>query len=322
MIMNPTRQILAIFLSLAALLNAGDVLASDASKKEARVTQIIRDVELLPSASAVRPAVVDEKVGEGTAVRTGDESRSELTFVDLTITRLGANTIFSFTKAGRKGELEDGSILLCVPKDSGGARVTTPAVTAGITGTTVILEAARSGRSKFTILEGGGRLTLNKYPSESGYIHAGQMYDVPAGAAKLPPPVNVDLNQIMKTSPLITDFPPLPSQRLILEAAHKRPSSNQTVYQGRPAGAPVIGLPAIIPSVRTPWRWGNANNPPDYHGGKPSDHTSNGKPGGHASDGKPIHHTTGGNATGRTSGVTTGKTSKQHSSPTPTPRGY
>ena len=186
--------------------------ASDAPKNEARVTRIIQDVKLLPSKLAARPAAVNDKVREGTSVRTGEDSRSELTFVDLTITRLGANTVFSFNNAGRNVELGSGSILLRVPKHSGGARMRTDAVTVAITGTTVILEAARSGRNKLIVLEGGARLSLNRHPRESAYVRAGQMLDVPAGATKLPSPVDIDPDQIMKTSPLITDFPPLPSQ--------------------------------------------------------------------------------------------------------------
>ena len=96
-------RILSGFLVL--ILIAGNTIAAD-SKKDARVTQIIRDVKLMPSDAAARPAIVNDKVREDTGVRTGGDSRSELTFVDLTITRLGANTIFSFNKAGRNAEVD------------------------------------------------------------------------------------------------------------------------------------------------------------------------------------------------------------------------
>jgi len=241
--MQLTKILQAGCIPAAVLLIAGHVAGSNTPKKEARVTQIIRDVKLLPAESAARSAVVNDKVQEGTAVRTGDESRSELTFVDLTITRLSANTIFSFNKAGRSVQLDSGAMLLRVPKDSGGARMTTSAVTVGITGTTVILESTRAGANKLIILEGGARLTLNKYPSESAYIRAGQMLDVKAGATKLPPPVNVDLNHIMKTSPLIADFPPLPSQDLIIAAAQDQ---NPRVYQSQPVDNQTAGPGPIV----------------------------------------------------------------------------
>ena len=63
--------------------------------KEAKVTQVIQDVRVLPSNAAARPAAVNDNVRQGTAVQTGVQSRSELTFKDQTITRLGEKTIFS-----------------------------------------------------------------------------------------------------------------------------------------------------------------------------------------------------------------------------------
>jgi hypothetical protein len=241
--MNPTHKILTSSIAAALLLISEHVLvAADAAKREGRVTWIIRDVKLLSSKSAARAAVVNDKVREGTGVRTGDDSRSELTFLDLTITRLGANTIFSFTSAGRNVELGSGSVLLSVPKDSGGAHMTTDAVTVGVTGTTLTLETARSGRNKLIVLEGGARLSLNKHPSESAYVRAGQMLDVPPGATKLPPPVDIDLDQFMKTSPLITGFPPLPRQGLIAAAA---PTGGPRVYPGLPVS---VGVAPFVPS--------------------------------------------------------------------------
>src|ERR1051325_302050 len=125
---------LSAALSLMALLLLAHEAAADL-KKEARVTQIIRDVKLTPSDAAARTANVDDKVNENTGVRTGGESRSELTFVDLTITRLGANTIFSFSKAGRNTEIDSGSLLFRVPKNSGGGHITSSGVSVAITGT-------------------------------------------------------------------------------------------------------------------------------------------------------------------------------------------
>jgi hypothetical protein len=111
-----------------------------AASKDARVTQIIREVNLLPANADPRAAALNDQVSEETGVRTGGDSRSELTFPDLTITRLGANTIFTFNKSGRTANVDSGSILLRVPKDSGGGSIRSSAVTVAITGTTVIFE--------------------------------------------------------------------------------------------------------------------------------------------------------------------------------------
>ena len=102
--------------------------------KEAKVTQIIQDVQVLPSNASPRPAAVNDNVRQGTAVQTGVQSRSELTFKDQTITRLGEKTIFSVGEGARTIDLGSGQFLLCVPKKAGGAKVKFGAVTAAITG--------------------------------------------------------------------------------------------------------------------------------------------------------------------------------------------
>src|SRR5581483_297078 len=83
--------------------------------QQARVSQIIEDVRLLEPHGAPRPAVVNDKVTQQMGVRTGVESRAELTFTDLTLTRLGANTIFSFKQGARELDLTSGAVLLQVP---------------------------------------------------------------------------------------------------------------------------------------------------------------------------------------------------------------
>ena len=69
--------------------------------KEARVTQVVKDVKVVAAQAAPRPATLSDTIRGDTAVRTGVESRAELTFSDLTIARLGANTIFSFNEGTR-----------------------------------------------------------------------------------------------------------------------------------------------------------------------------------------------------------------------------
>ena len=146
--MNITHKLLV---SLATALAFIPLPAGAAAQKEPRVTQVIREVNLLPSDKDSRPAEVNDRVPEDTAVRTGDKSRSELTFADLTISRLGANTIYSYARGGRNIDLGGGSVLLRVPKDSGGASVRSSAVSVAVTGTTLILESSRGGRSKLLV---------------------------------------------------------------------------------------------------------------------------------------------------------------------------
>jgi hypothetical protein len=88
--------------------------------KEAKVTQVIQDVRVLPSNASPRPAAVNDNVRQGTAVQTGVQSRSELTFKDQTITRLGEKIIFSVGEAPRTVDLGSGQFLLYAPKKTGG----------------------------------------------------------------------------------------------------------------------------------------------------------------------------------------------------------
>ena len=233
---------------------------SAAAKSDARVTQIVRDVKVLPEEAEARPAAINDRVGEGEAVRTGDASRSELTFADLTISRLGANTIYSFNKAGHDVQLTNGSLLLRVPKGSGGGNIRTDPVTVAVTGTTLIFEHARGGRSKLIVLEGGARLALTKVRGQSRDLRAGQMLEVPPGATTLGMPVDINLDEVMKTHPLITNFRALPSRDLIAQAARDQ-AADEPIYQGQPVGGqprgPSIGIGiggggGFFPGTRNP----------------------------------------------------------------------
>jgi hypothetical protein len=235
---------------LFAVVTAAAIVASWAQSptpgSEGKVTAIFHDVQLLPEQAAPKPAAIDDKVDDGTGLRTGDDSRSELTFADLTITRLGSNTIFSFNKAGRSIRLDSGSILVYARKNSGGAQITSKAVSVAITGTTVIFESSAENYDQLTVLEGDARFSLNDYPDQSTEVRGGQLVHVRAGAKKLPKPGHVDLRRILNTNPLITNFPPLPSLDLILAVQNlNRTAIRQPLTSGPPAqtGAPLNAVP-------------------------------------------------------------------------------
>ncbi len=236
------RACLLLFLALPTVLLAAG--------KEARVTRIVREVNLLPNESKPQPAKLDAVVDETTAVRTGERSKSELTFRDLTLTRLGENTIYTHSRGGRSVELESGSILLRVPKNTGGASVRGNAVSVAVTGTTLILESSRGGRSRLIVLEGNARLSLRKVPAQTRDLRGGQMLEVPAGATTLGQPVKIDLDQLMQTHPLIVGFAPLPSRDLIAEAAHNEPVYQGTQVSGGGVGPILSGLGGLgLPSI-------------------------------------------------------------------------
>src|SRR5207253_4527109 len=198
------------------------VSVSAAQLKEARVTQVVKDVKLLPTGAAAQAASVSDEVREGTAVRTGVDSRSELKFSDQTLARLGANTLFSFAEGTRNLNLQDGAMLLRVPKGAGGAKISSSAVTAAITGTTVMVETHaltkknKNSYYKFIGLEGTARLYLPGHLGESTLVKAGQMIIMRPDSKTIPEPVDVDIGKITQSSLLVTGFPtPIGSENLI-----------------------------------------------------------------------------------------------------------
>lgn len=229
-----------------------------AEKKGARVTQVIRDVRLLASHAAPRPAMLNDNVSEGTAVRTGNDSRVELTFSDQTLARLGANTIFSIGAENEAYDLGSGVVLMHVPKNSGPARINTSVATAAVTGFTAIYEFHTQSWNKFLILEGHGAISLKHYPGQTRQMHAGQIITFRPDATTLPEPQDFDICKLTEKSLLITQFPRLPSWNLILEECQKQqtslpssnfidPTSQDTIDQNinaRPSPPPPQGSPS------------------------------------------------------------------------------
>src|SRR5438270_5753092 len=127
-----------------------------ADKKKAPVTEVIHDVRLLTAQTAGRTATVNDTVREGTAVRTGTDSRAELTFTDQTLTRLGANTVFSFGGAARTYDLGSGAILMSAPKETGTVKITTAVATCAVSGFTMISEYHGNTWNKVLLFNGDG----------------------------------------------------------------------------------------------------------------------------------------------------------------------
>jgi FecR protein len=202
-----------LFFSFLLLQPAGAALNS------ARVTQVIHDVKLVPSSATPRPAAINDDVREGTAVRTGQDSRTELTFTDKTLTRLGANSIFSFNVGAGTFDLGQGSILMQVPPNGSSVKVKTAAVTAAITGGTAIFGTGPP--TKFMVLEGTGTFYPTGHPDEAMTLHGGEMVTfTPDGHMIGPTPFNV--KTVLGTSELILPFPDLANLPLIWDVIREQ----------------------------------------------------------------------------------------------------
>jgi ferric-dicitrate binding protein FerR (iron transport regulator) len=223
--------------------------ASAANLNQATVTRVVRSVEVIPAGAAPKPAALGEIVSGNSDIRTGEESRAQLTFPDRTLARLGENTVFSFDRGTRALDLESGAILLQVPKDAGGATIRSAPVTATITGTTVMMEYSpgNPGTVKFICLEGTARLALAGRLGESVLISPGQMISVAANARSLPDPSVVDVRRLLRTSRLVRDGE-LEAMGMILETAQTQQQMLRSGELGdsRVASTPDPANPAMV----------------------------------------------------------------------------
>jgi hypothetical protein len=177
-----------------------------AEQKQARVTQVVHDVRLLAAQANARPATMNDTVREGTAVRTGTDSRAELTFTDQTLTRLGANTVFSFGGAARTYNLGSGAILMSAPKETGTVKITTAVATSAVSGFTMISEYHSNTWNKVLMLNGDGYVSLRRNPGDKRYMHSSEILIFRPDATVLPQPQQFDICKVINDGRLVTGF--------------------------------------------------------------------------------------------------------------------
>jgi FecR-like protein len=222
-----SNLVVALILMATLLIVCRFVFA--ATQRQARVTEVIREVNVLGAQAAARPAVVNETVHEGSAVRTGSESRAELTFVDQTITRLGANTVFSVGGAARTYDLGSGAILISAPKGVGTVKVSAGVATCAVSGFTGIWETHPKGWQKILLIEGDLDGWLNRNAGDKRHMHSRQMLVFPWNAKVLPQPQEFDVCKIINSGFLITGFKTkLPSFPLMLAQCNGQQNQPRT----------------------------------------------------------------------------------------------
>ena len=192
---------------------------------QAVVRQKVNVVTVAPSLSAqAQPVSQGAIVRDENVVRTGTESRAELEFGDLTLARLGANSIFTFDAEARAMNCTQGAALFSKPTNSGRVEIRAGAITAAITGSTGFVSnqpmaRAKKGRATANsqerttmigMLEGkirGTALWRDHTGKERTFrfaLGAGEM--IVAQPGRQPVVVQFDIPRFLRTSPLITGF--------------------------------------------------------------------------------------------------------------------
>ena len=191
-------------ISILATVAAMAVGAAHAAPlNSAIMTKKINDVRVSESSKEALSATEGDRLTGSSTVLTGRRSRAELTFPDKTITRIGANAAFRFSSGSRDMEITQGSFLLQVPKNAGGATIRTATVTAAITGTTTMMEYNPGEWMKFICLEGTAKLSNSK--GDSIVVPPGCMIVMPTDAARFPRPVIVNIRKLVMTSLLLDE---------------------------------------------------------------------------------------------------------------------
>jgi hypothetical protein len=201
-----------------------------ASLAESTFTEIVKEVNVVSGADkAVTPARVESLFKAPDLVRTGADSRAELTAPDQTITRVGASTVFSFEPIGRNLRLEKGSVLFHSPAGKGGGTIKAGGASAAVLGTTIVVVATAEGGFKFIVLEGKGKATLPN--GKSATLKAGQLVFVLPGDKGFSPVLDINLGKLVVGSQLVGGFShELPSLALIKAAIEKQ---NGDLAKGR-----------------------------------------------------------------------------------------
>jgi len=217
---------------LCAIAAGGLVSTRAAQLTESTFTEIINQVNVLPAATRTSsPATLNELVKAPDMVRTGADSRAELTAPDKTITRVGANTVFSFETKDRVLNLQKGSLLFHAPSGAGGGTIKSGGASAAVLGTTLIVSATEGGGFKVILLEGKGRVTLPN--GRKVNLRAGQIVYVLPGSAGFNGVLDINLAKLVGGSLLLTGFShELSSAQLIQEAVDKQ---SRLLAKGRAA---------------------------------------------------------------------------------------
>jgi hypothetical protein len=190
---------------------------------ESVFTEIINDAKVVTaSTQAATPAKTNELFKAPDLVRTGPASRVELTAADNTITRIGANTVFTFEPSGRSIYLERGSVLFHAPAGKGGGAIKHGGASAAVLGTTLIGAILGDGSFKIMVLEGQCLVTLRDGSTLT--LNAGQFVVIPPdGNGFGPGAQNFNLGQLVARLLLVQGFAnPLSSLQLINEAIQQQ----------------------------------------------------------------------------------------------------
>jgi hypothetical protein len=227
--MNTRTVLLGAIASLATFpLQAANI-------DRATLTEVVNSVSIIePATKRTSSARPQQLFTAPNVLRTGADSRAEMIAPDQTVTRVGQSTLFSFEPNSREIQLQRGSILFQSPTGKGGGNIRTPAASAAVLGTTLIVTTTKNGGFKVLLVEGKGRV---RSAGTTRILNGGQMvYALPGG--KLSGVLEFRLSQQVSASRLVGGFKKsLPSAAKIQAAINKQ---EKDIASGRATGTNLL----------------------------------------------------------------------------------
>ena len=171
-------------------------------------------------------ATLNDKVESNTQVGTGEQSMCELSLDDKSVTRIGANAVFSFVEQERLVKCDKGTFLVSKDPETETMTVTTGSVTAAVNGSTVMFDV-RGDATHVAVAETTTGVVVTDKNGKSMTLQSGEgISATPAGMASATPR-SVDVKDLTSSSPLFTEagLAPLANDALIKGVASAQESA-------------------------------------------------------------------------------------------------
>ena len=161
-------------------------------------------------------AVLNDKIESNTQVGTGEQSMCELSLDDKSITRIGANALFSFVKEERLVKCDKGTFLVSKDPETETITVTTGSVTAAISGSTVVLDV-KDDATHIAVAETTKGVIVTDKNGKSMTLQSGEGISATPNGMTSSSPRSVDVKDLTSSSPLFTEkgLAPLANDALI-----------------------------------------------------------------------------------------------------------
>ena len=220
-VVSTLRRVGTCFASLA-LAGSSALGAAPQNLNTLKFTEVVDKVVVIDAVTQrSRPASVNQTFKVPDQISTGANSRAELVAPDGTVTRVGANTVFSFAADKRQVNLQKGSILFHSPEGKGGGVIASDGAQAAVMGTTLIVTATANKGFKLLVLEGKAKATLPG--GNSMAVTAGQLTVVAPGKSDFGPVLNFRLKEQVAGSALVKGFrTPIASERKVLDSVERQ----------------------------------------------------------------------------------------------------